>query len=508
MERLGVDAYREGWRAWDDFALGRAVALDTDALSNTRTVEYPVHTPEDADGMFDVLTYQKGGSVLRMLERWLGADAFRAGVRAYLDRYRLANTETTDLWDSLEEATGQPVRKIMDTWIFQPGFPLVTPHRDGDRVTLSQQRFSYVGGASPERWSIPVRARVERDGWSETRSLLLADADVTTEVPAGARVVLDAGGEGFYRVAYPAEWRAELLASGSLRPLERFSIVDDTWAAVLAGVTPADEVLALARQLRDEDDLVVWRLLISVLRGVARVVDGEALVALRGEIGLVLEPAAERLGRQPAAGDDARTRQLRGIVLDALGTLVEDPSVVAAARETYSAPGVDPDVAAASVVIAATAGDAATFDDYIARADAAATPQEQLRFLYALGTFPTEELVLRAVDLALSDAVRPQNGPFLIQRALRNRRHGPAAWVQVRDRWTEIRGRFSSSLVSRLLDGITWLVDDASMADVPRFLEANPVPEGARVIAQHLERQRVHRAVVDRERDRLSATLM
>ena len=139
---------------------------------------------------------------------------------------------------------------------------------------------------------------------------------------------------------------------------------------------------------------------------------------------------------------------------------------------------------------------------------AAATPQEQLRFLYALGTFPTEELVLGAVDLALSDAVRPQNGPFLVQRALRNRPHGAAAWVRVRDRWTEVRARFSSSLVSRLLEGVTWLVDDASLADVPRFLDANPVPEGARVIAQHLERQRVHRALVDRERDRLSAVLL
>jgi len=514
MERLGVDAYRRAWHAWDDFALGRSVALDTDALSNTRTVEYDVHTPEDADGMFDVLTYQKGGSALRMLERWLGADAFRAGVRAYLDRYRLANTETTDLWDSLEDATGQPVRKIMDSWIFQPGFPLVTARRDGDRVTLAQQRFSYLsgdrglGGASPERWSIPVRVRIEGDGRSETRSLLLADADITADVPAGARVVLDAGGEGFYRVSYPAEWRAELLASGSLGPLERFSIIDDTWAAVLAGKTPAGEVLALARQLRDEDDLVVWRLLTSVLRGVARVVDGDALTALRGEIGLVLAPAAERLGWQPAAGDDARTRQLRGIVLDALGTLVEDPAVIARARELYAAAGVDPDVGAACVAIVASAGDGATFDDYVARAANATTPQEQLRFLYALGTLPTEELVLRAVDFALSDAVRPQNGPFLVQRALRNRRHGPAAWVAVRDRWPEVRARFSTSLVSRLLEGVTWLVDDASLADVPRFIDANPVPEGARVIAQHLERQRVHRAVVDRDRDRLSAALL
>ena len=118
MEHLGVDAYREGWKTWDDFALGRSAALDVDALSNTRTVEYEVITPEDADGMFDLLTYQKGGSILRMVERWLGADAFRAGVRHYLDRYKLGNTETTDLWDAIEGVVGdQPIRALMDSWI-------------------------------------------------------------------------------------------------------------------------------------------------------------------------------------------------------------------------------------------------------------------------------------------------------------------------------------------------------------------------------------------------------
>src|SRR4029079_19364340 len=97
-------------------------ALAADARRCPRPVECEVVTPQDADGMFDTLTYQKGGSVLRMLERWLGADAFRAGVRRHLDRYRYANTETTDLWDALEEATGKPVRQIMDSWIFQAAF--------------------------------------------------------------------------------------------------------------------------------------------------------------------------------------------------------------------------------------------------------------------------------------------------------------------------------------------------------------------------------------------------
>jgi len=116
--------------------------------------------------------------------------------------------------------------------------------------------------------------------------------------------------------------------------------------------------------------------------------------------------------------------------------------------------------------------------------------------------------VLRAARYAMSHDVRPQNGPFVIQRALRNRDYGPVVWAFARDHWDDVRARFSGSLIPRLVDGVTWLVDDSSVVDVPRFLADHPVPEGARVIAQHLERQRVHRALVDRERDRLSAALL
>ncbi len=508
MEHLGVDAYRPDWKTWDDFALGRAAALDVDSLSNTRTVEYEVLTPEDADGMFDLLTYQKGGSILRMVERWLGADAFRTGVRHYLDRYQLGNTETTDLWDSLESATSEPLRRIMDSWIFQPGFPIVAARADGAAVTLTQERFSYENADSSQRWAIPVRARVHAGSTFETRSLLLDGDSTTFEVPSDSLVVLDAGGEGFYRVSYADEWRDRLLDAGVLEPLERFSLVDDLWASMLAGRAAAADLLALARRLRGEEDLAVWRVLISTLRGTARLVEGEALVRLRAETADVLAPTFARLGWDTGPTDDARTRQLRGIVLEAMGTLVEDPSVIARSRETDADADIDPDVASACVAIVASAGDAETFDEFVRRAATPPTPQAQLRYLYALGTFPGEDLALRAARHAMSDAVRPQSGPFVIQRALRNREHGPLVWAFVRDHWDEVRARFSGSLIPRLLDGVTWLVDDASVVDVPRFLADHPVPEAARMIAQHLEHQRVHRALVDRERARLSAALL
>ncbi|MDQ1379797.1 MAG: puromycin-sensitive aminopeptidase, partial [Actinomycetota bacterium] len=280
MEHLGVDAYKPEWKTWDEFALGRAAALDVDALEHTRTVEYEVVTPEDADGMFDLLTYQKGGSVLRMLERWLGADAFRAGVRHYLARYQLSNTETTDLWDALEEATGKPVRRIMDTWIFQPGFPVVSV----DDGVIEQRRFSYGSQPHDEKWVLPVLARVHTAESSQTMSLLSDAQPLPLEAPEDSLVVLNAGGEGFYRVAYTTEARAALLDGDVLQPLERFALVDDLWASVLAGDATAAELLTCARRFADEADPVVWRVVIGHLRAAARLVEGDALERMRAEI--------------------------------------------------------------------------------------------------------------------------------------------------------------------------------------------------------------------------------
>ncbi len=119
--------------------------------------------------MFDVLTYEKGAAVVRMLEQYLGEDRFRDGIRLYLDRHAYGNTETTDLWDAIEEATGEPVRRIMDSWIFQGGHPEVTVDRpDGaTRVVLSQARSRYAGadGEASDAdvdgalWAVPVLAR-------------------------------------------------------------------------------------------------------------------------------------------------------------------------------------------------------------------------------------------------------------------------------------------------------------------------------------------------------------
>ena len=124
-----------------DLRIERSVAFETDSLASTRPVEFEVNSPTDAEGMFDVLTYQKGGALLRMLEQHLGEEQFRDGVRHYLQAHAYGNTETSDLWDALESTSGQPVRDTMDSWIWQAGYPVISVTLDGDELVVRQREI-------------------------------------------------------------------------------------------------------------------------------------------------------------------------------------------------------------------------------------------------------------------------------------------------------------------------------------------------------------------------------
>jgi len=156
MEMLAVDAWKPEWQRWTTFGVSRAAALSLDGLHSTRPIEFPVTSPRDADAMFDVLTYEKGASVLRMLEQYLGAVVFREGVRDYLRTHKFANADTGDLWAALGRAAQQPIPAVMDGWIFRPGYPVVTVSRDaGGHLVLAQQRFNYLRAPLPPATAEP-----------------------------------------------------------------------------------------------------------------------------------------------------------------------------------------------------------------------------------------------------------------------------------------------------------------------------------------------------------------
>ncbi len=528
MEMHATDAFRPQWDRWTTFGLSRTAAFDTDSLTSTRPIEYPVISPADAEGMFDILTYEKGAAVVRMLEQYLGEDQFRSGIRQYLAEHSFGNTETTDLWDAIESATGEPVRRIMDSWIFQGGFPVISVDivNDGRTLRLSQHRFGYAGdlgdGESPipahddaAQWIVPLifSQRSATDGVIAFEKVLLDQPSVDIDLVEPATwIYVNTEGTGFYRARYAPDLRAALVthAQTDLSPIERYGLVDDIWASVLAGDLEAHDFLDVADAFRNETDLSVWQRIIAGLGALDRILDGDARAALHTRVRGIITPSYETLGPEPRPEDSDRDRALRGILFEALGVLGGNIDIQSRAHVLLEIGVLDPDPAlvAASVNIVAATGTSTDFDEFVRRMKNAPTPQEELRYLGALADFPDPDLIARLVRMTLTDEVRSQNAPLLLRRALSNRDAGEVAWFFVSSEWEAITTRLPSNSIARFLEGIRGLSKPGTAAEVLSFFETHEVPQGDKILAQHLERLEVNVALRQREADRLAHRLL
>jgi puromycin-sensitive aminopeptidase len=513
MEVACCAAYRPDWLRWTTFSLERSVAFEVDSLASTRSVEFPVEAPHDCDGMFDVLTYQKGGSLLRMLEQYLGEDQFRSGVSHYLSVHEYGNTETSDLWDSIEEAVSAgggpstPVRKLMDSWIWQPGYPLVTARIDGSTLVVGQHRYSYGESDDPTVFVVPLHLRI--DGVEQR--VLLDGFEARVPLPSpGSTVLVNAGGHGFVRVAYDATLRSRLIGDElqSLTIIDRYNLVDDAWNEVTAGRLAAIDFVQFVEGFGGERDLAVWQAIAIGLRGVGRLVQGDAYTAFQGRVAALVAPALDDLGWQPVAGEPELRGKLRGLLVGVLAVLGNDAAAQGRCRQLLDDPEADPELVAAATNAVAAVGTDADFDRYLDMFRTAATPQEQLRFLYALADFPTAEQMQRTLEFAWSGEVKTQNAPFLLNRCISNRWHGQLAWQSVSRHWAEANERFPDNTIVRMIDPVKLLTKPEVAADVQSFFAEHPIPQASKTLDQILERHRINVATLARESDRLPRSLL
>jgi len=482
MEVKAVEAWRPDWDMWSGFCADRAAAFDVDALASTRPIEYPVVTPADAESMFDVLTYEKGAAVVRMLEQFLGEETFRDGVRRYLSDHLGGNTDNADLWAALEAASGEPVGDLMENWIFHGGHPLVEVTTDDGRCTLSQRPFRYDGRDDGTRWQVPVRLRTT----AGEHRVLLGDRPVIVELD-GPLLTGNADATGFHRTSLPAAPRPALLTAA-----ERALAVDDRWAATLAGhhdpATVADFAAAFATDL----DLAVWQAVLRAL-GTMDLVAPERHEILAAEARSLLEGVVHHLGWEPTANDDDRTRRLRGGVLAAAGTLADDPSVVTEARRRWTASDPsDPAVDGAVVTLVASHGGPEERDAFRRLVNGAESAQVEQRYLRALALFPDRTAVEALLGEVHDSVVRTQDAPFLVRSLLAHPHHRALAWRSIADRWDDLASRLPSNSIARMLEGVRALVGPEVAPDVDRFLDDHPVPQGALMVAQHRERRMVN----------------
>jgi aminopeptidase N len=508
MANRPLQAWKPEWNIAVDEELETQKALTLDALQSTHAIRSAVSTPAEIDAAFDPISYEKGAAVLRMIEHYVGADAFRTGINTYLQAHAYGNATSEDFWNAIAAASGKPVDRILPTFITQVGAPLVDVSSltcsggptMSTRATLSQERFGIDATVrSRGAWQVPVCIKGGTTAQSGESCQVLSPQPQTLDVARGCApwVFVNAGAQGYYRTAYPPALLRMLAPdlSTALTPPERLSLVADEWAMVSSGRHTAADYLALAASFSRESSSGVLSEVVDRLAFIRQYLTNDASrPRFEAFARAMLRPIFERVGLSTAPSDPDDRRALRAVVVAAIGTTGNAADIAAQARAALDrsltgGPSLDPTLAPSIVSIAAAHGDTALYDHLLAAAARAGSPGERSLYLDATSDFRDPAVLKRALQRALTPEVRTQDTALYLAPFFDNPIGRPLAWAFVKSNWTALAPKMSvfGGDVA-LMEGLASFCDEGSREDIKAFFATHKLSDSARPLTQTLER--------------------
>jgi puromycin-sensitive aminopeptidase len=484
MEYVCVDEFRPEWKMWIRYATERQLGMVLDSVHTTRPIEFPVYSPAEAIAMADPITYQKGSSVLKMLEQYLSPDTFRDGIRHYLRAHAYSNTVTADLWESLEAVSDRPVREIMSTWINQGGHPIVAV----DASSLAQRPFMLAApdgdSAIGHHWIVPIVERSLDNGDSFVHLL----REERQPRGSGDPALVNAGGAGVYRVSYAPQQLAGIVERlDSLSEIERAALVSDTTALTYAGDRTVADVLSIASKLGERIEPGVWESVDQFLDFLDRTVTEQQRPLLEAKVRSLMSPLFDKVGWTEQPGEEERTQVLRAMLIRRLGTTGDDADIQAEAVRQFDQGELEGDLAAAIVAVVAGLNRPGDYEEMIRRFKSSRDPQEERRYQDGVAAFTESGLLMRAYE-EVFDTFRIQDAPYVLFRLVSSRAGGLAVWSAITDNWDATIERIPMSLHALVAVGLIFQVGDLDfVAKATKFHHDHVLPAGQRLIDQALE---------------------
>ncbi|WP_332876980.1 M1 family metallopeptidase [Massilia sp. S19_KUP03_FR1] len=468
-------------------------AMLRDAMVTTHPVVQRIDTVEQASQAFDDITYQKGESVIRMLENYVGETAWRDGVRAYMRKHKYGNTVSDDLWASIEKAAGKPVKGIAHDFTLQPGVPLVRVGApvctNGESVVLlTQGEYSRdQPSRKPLTWQVPVVAQTL--GSAKQARTVVTKGQATLSVPGCGALVVNAGQNGYYRTLYsPQAFDALSVQFGALAPVDQLGLLSDSWALGLAGLAPIDNLLDLAAGTPERADPQVLAKLTDVFMQIHALYGTDSPRRQRFDNYAIarLAPVLARIGWDADSGEAQTVASLRADLIEALGAFQHAPTLGEAQRRYLALqrePGSVPAALRQPVLaVVARNNDVAGWAALRAAAKAEKTPMVKDQLYMLLASVEDKGLSERALELALTDEPGATNSAAMVRQVAQ---HAPElAFDFALANIAKMNTRIDESSRSRFFPSLaTSSGDPAMVAKVQQYAAAN-LTEGSRGDAQ------------------------
>jgi tricorn protease interacting factor F2/3 len=473
-----VDQFYPEWHILDDFIDGdTSAAFEMDMLSSTHPIAVPVHTANEIEEIFDHISYGKGGSVLRMIEGYIGAEAFRKGVSAYLEKFSYKNAIAEDLWGTLEQNSGLPVRDILISWVIKPGFPLLSATKNDSTIHLTQTLFTASKSISNEPWPVPLTWISENQKGEH-----LFDTQECEIAASGSFTKINLAQTGFYRTLYDKRMYGELcnpVKSKKLHEYDRWGILNDLWACVFAGYARLDNLLEIMNWYDTEDQLFVLREIASQCAEISHLLrftdHGEKLFH---RFSAPFAKALSILGWKSTEKEEPHLKQLRPIAISFLihaGDKMVKQQALTITRSYLENAALDPDIRGACLSAVSNDGTRKYFEAVKKAYENKKNIEEKGALLGTLSEFTDPELLTEYINYAMTDAVRRQDLRTVFSRIAHNPSCPDLFFNWVKENWVRLSELKKSHFVymGLLQTLITTAPDMNSLNDIREFLAQN-----------------------------------
>ena len=521
MGDKAVDSLFPEWDTWTAFVsqdTNRGLGLD--GLKNSHPIQQEVSNPAEIGQLFDAISYSKGGSVLRMLENFLGPDPFQRGLHDYLSTHSYANAETTDLWHALAKASGQPVEEIMESWLNQTGYPYlkVSVDRGVEEtvVTATQNKFLYDNIVQPNEtdetlWHVPFSARAV-DNSTQSTLIKQRRGQLVLHSSMPRWVKVNRNQTGFYRVQYE-ELEISRLSTAveklTLPAIDRLGLQSDAYSLAKAGHIPATQFLEIAQSYKNEDNAYVWIDLATNLGSLDNLLADEPFFENFQRFARKLFiPSAERMGWEAAPTDGHLETLMRSAVLAGAGNYGDTNTLKEASNLFTAYPkGVHADIRRVVLSLAAQSGDRSVQDAMWDLQRNATTEEEKVRVLGALTEFTDRNLLQATLERVLDvEYVRTHNAVGVMARMSMNPQGRDLAWQFLKDNWDEFERRYADGgfAIMTLVSITSRFTTQDKAEDVAKFFADHSVASAERTIRQSLEAININVAWLARNRQLLA----
>ena len=321
MEYVCVDAIEPSWNIFEDFQTGGVpLALERDATDGVQSVHVEVKHPDEINTLFDgAIVYAKGSRLMHMLRRWLGDADFAKGLHAYFEKHQYGNTIGRDLWNALGQASGRDVAAFMDSWLEQPGYPVLTATVENDVLKISQKQF-FIGEHEDKNrlWVVPLNTN-----WKGLPDTLETES---IEIPGYAALLaenktalrLNTENTAHYITDYQGELLDAILSElVELDNTSKLQIVQERRLLAEAGHISYADLLPVVDQLAKEESYLVVSAVSQVITALERFIDEgtEAEKAFKALIAKLARYNYDRLGFEAKEGESDEAELVRQLTI-------------------------------------------------------------------------------------------------------------------------------------------------------------------------------------------------